>query len=148
MRVSSKSQYVCKTQYFLTYTTNTTFVLREMVHHMCDSGESLDISVCLTISNMTSPSVCQLHDLSVCQPSNKGNNEHKKFIIFFDHFYVKISLHWSKVIFYLRDEFIWNSVHLSVCLPLVPSNQPSANFSVKIPTSIAGHNFLKVQFPG
>ena len=35
---------------------------------MCDSGKSLDVSVCHTIINMTSPSICQSHDLSVCQP--------------------------------------------------------------------------------
>ena len=34
---------------------------------MCDSGESPDVSVCHTVSTMTSPSVCQSHDLSVCQ---------------------------------------------------------------------------------
>ena len=36
---------------------------------MCDSGESLDVSVCYTI-NMTSPSVCQLLESSVCQPQH------------------------------------------------------------------------------
>ena len=35
---------------------------------MHDSGESLDVSICYTISNMTSPSISQSHDLSVCQP--------------------------------------------------------------------------------
>ena len=34
---------------------------------MHDSGESEDVSICHTISTMTSPSVCHLHDLSVCQ---------------------------------------------------------------------------------
>ena len=34
---------------------------------MCDSGESLDVSVCHTV-NMTSPSICQPHDLPVYQP--------------------------------------------------------------------------------
>ena len=38
----------------------------EMSHHMHDSGESQDVSVCHTI-NMTSLSICQLHDSSVCQ---------------------------------------------------------------------------------
>ena len=33
------------------------------------SGESLDVSVCHTV-NMTSLSVCQLHDLSVCQSNH------------------------------------------------------------------------------
>ena len=33
----------------------------EMSHHMHDSGESLDVSICHTI-NMTSPSTCLLHD--------------------------------------------------------------------------------------
>ena len=42
----------------------------EMSHHMHDSGESLDVSVCHTISNMTSPSICQSHDSSVCQPKH------------------------------------------------------------------------------
>ena len=41
----------------------------EMSHHMNDSGESLDVSVCHTV-NMTSLSVCQLHDLSICQPNH------------------------------------------------------------------------------
>ena len=36
-------------------------------HHMHDSGESQDVSVCHTIT-MTSPSICQLHDSSVCPP--------------------------------------------------------------------------------
>ena len=40
----------------------------EMSHHMHDSGESPDVSICHTISNMTSLSICQLHDSSVCQP--------------------------------------------------------------------------------
>ena len=40
----------------------------EMLHHMPDSGESLHVSVRHTINNMTSPSICQSHDLSVCQP--------------------------------------------------------------------------------
>ena len=39
-----------------------------MSHHIHHSGESLDLSVCHTISNMTSQSACQLHDSSVCQP--------------------------------------------------------------------------------
>ena len=40
----------------------------------CDLVESLcffcylDVSICHTISTMTSPSICQLHDSSVCQP--------------------------------------------------------------------------------
>ena len=38
-------------------------------HHMHDSGESQDVSVCHTI-NTTSPSVCQLHDSSVRQPKH------------------------------------------------------------------------------
>ena len=37
------------------------------LHHMHDSGESLDVSVCHTV-NTTSLPVCQLHELSVCQP--------------------------------------------------------------------------------
>ena len=37
---------------------------------MHDSGESLDDSVYHTITNMTSPSVCESHDLSVCQPKH------------------------------------------------------------------------------
>ena len=44
----------------------------EMSHHMHDSGESPDVSVCHTISYMTSPSVCQLHDSSVCQPNHES----------------------------------------------------------------------------
>ena len=38
----------------------------EVLHHMCDLGESPDVSVYCTISIMTSPSVRQLHDSSVC----------------------------------------------------------------------------------
>ena len=34
---------------------------------MCDSGESPDVSICHTVNTM-SPSVCQSHDSSVCQP--------------------------------------------------------------------------------
>ena len=37
---------------------------------MCDSGESLDVSIYHTISTMTSPSICQSHDSSVCQPKH------------------------------------------------------------------------------
>ena len=32
---------------------------------MCDSGESPYVSVCHTVSSMTSPSICQMHELSV-----------------------------------------------------------------------------------
>ena len=42
----------------------------EVLHHMCDSGESPDVSICHTTSTMTSLPVCQLHDLSVCQPNH------------------------------------------------------------------------------
>ena len=38
----------------------------EVLYHMCDLGESPDVSAYCTISIMTSSSVCQLHDLSVC----------------------------------------------------------------------------------
>ena len=34
---------------------------------MHDSGESPDVSICHTVSTMTSSSICQLHDSSVCQ---------------------------------------------------------------------------------
>ena len=37
---------------------------------MHDLGESPYVSVCHTISDMTSPSICQLHDSSVCQPNS------------------------------------------------------------------------------
>ena len=37
---------------------------------MHDSCESLDVSVCHTIRNMTSPSICQFHDLSVYEPKH------------------------------------------------------------------------------
>ena len=37
---------------------------------MCDSGKSPDVSICHTVSNMASLSICQLHDLSVCQPKH------------------------------------------------------------------------------
>ena len=83
-----------------------------MSHHFHDSGESLDVSICHTISNMTSPSICQSHDLSVCE---------------------------------LKHDSIWNSIHHSVCPSSVLSIQPS---TVKMPKSIAGHNFLKGQFTG
>ena len=37
----------------------------EVLHHMHDSGESPDVSVCHTISSMTSPSICPSHSLCV-----------------------------------------------------------------------------------
>ena len=50
-----------------------------MSHHIHDSGESQDVSVCHTISNVTSLSVCQLHDSSVCQskPDSSWNSVHQ-----------------------------------------------------------------------
>ena len=60
---------MCNTEYFLTYTTTTTTVLRGDVTSHDDSGDSLDVSVCHAI-NMTSPCICQSHDLSVCQPKH------------------------------------------------------------------------------
>ena len=36
---------------------------------MHDSGESPDVSICHTVSNMTSGSICQSHVLSVSQPT-------------------------------------------------------------------------------
>ena len=76
-----------------------------MSHHMCDSGESPDVPICHTVSSMTSPSVCQSHDSSVCQS---------------------------------KCDSTWKSIHLSVYQLSVPSVQPSPQFMVKIPTSIAG----------
>ena len=62
-------KYMCQNEKFLTYTATTITVLREMSHQMHDSGESLDVSVFHTVT-MTSPSVCQSHDSSVCQPKH------------------------------------------------------------------------------
>ena len=47
----------------------------EMSHHVCESGKFPDVTVCHTISNMSSPSRCQWHDSSVCQP--KGDSTWK-----------------------------------------------------------------------
>ena len=58
------SQQMCKTENFLTYTI-TTDILWGVSHHMCDSGESDNLSVCHT-TNETSPSICQSHQTSVC----------------------------------------------------------------------------------
>ena len=67
MGVSSrKSQNVSKTKEFPTYTTTTTVLMGQ--HHMHDSGESLDVSVCHTISNMTSTSICQLTEFQPKKP--------------------------------------------------------------------------------
>ena len=85
----------------------------EMLHHMHDSGNSPDVTICHIISNMTSLSMCQSYDSSVCQP---------------------------------KHDSTWNSIHLSACPSSIPSIKPSAKFTVKIPTSIAGQNFLKVHF--
>ena len=77
---------------------------------MHDSGEFQDVSVCQTVSTMTSPSICQSHDSSVCQPKHDT----------------------------------WNSIHLSVCLLSVPSIQPLAKFTVKVPTCIAVQHFPNI----
>ena len=62
----------CKTKYFQPTLLSTPLYSGEMLHHMCDSGESPDVSVCRTISTMTSPSVCQSHDLSVFQSEHES----------------------------------------------------------------------------
>ena len=70
---------------------------------MHDSGDSPDVSICHTVNTMTTLSLCQSHDSSVCQ---------------------------------LKHDSTWNSV------------QPSARFMAKIPMSIPGQNFSKVQYIG
>ena len=52
------SQQMFETKTFLTYSITTTCVLGEVSHHMHESGESDDMSVCHT-TNKTCPSVCQ-----------------------------------------------------------------------------------------
>ena len=42
----------------------------EVSHHMHDSSESQDMTVCHTISTMTYLSICQSHDSSLCQPKH------------------------------------------------------------------------------
>ena len=45
----------------------------EVSHHMHDSGESPDVSICYTTSSMNSLSLCQSHDSSVSQSSHNSN---------------------------------------------------------------------------
>ena len=117
-----------------------------MLHHLCNSGESLDLSVCHTI-NMTSLSICQSTELSVCHMINMTSlsicQSPESLVC---HTIITTSpyicqLHDSSVCQPKHDS-TWNSTCLSVCSLSVPSIQPSANFTVKIPMSIPVQNFL------
>ena len=119
----------------------------EMLHHMCDSGESIHSSVCHTIY-MTNPLICQSHDSCVCHTiimtSLSICQSHDSYVC---HTIIMTSLSICLLhdlsVCQPKHDSAWNSVCLSVCLLSVPSVLPSARFMVKMPMSIPVRSFPK-----
>ena len=117
-------------------------------HHMHDSGESDDSSVCHTTNktgpsicqvclhttNMTSPSGCQSTQTSVCHTVNMTSPSVCQF-------------HDSSVCQPKHDS-TWNSIWKAVCQSPILSLLPSAKFMVKMPTSVPVLKFPNTQYPG
>ena len=143
----------------------------EVSHHMCDSGESDDLSVCHTIK-MTSPSVCLSHHLSVSHTTNTTSlsicqshhssvchttNMSSPSVCKSSHLSVCYTanmtnlsvcqLHESSVCEQRLDS-TWNPVCKAVSPSSVPSTLPSAKFMVKMPTSIPVQKFPYMQYQG